>query len=58
MAMRLNAAKYMGYEMSPPAYLSLSGPVNMDGFTGVNYASADAGIRNSTVSQLYSFFPF
>ncbi|EAY85433.1 hypothetical protein OsI_06815 [Oryza sativa Indica Group] len=45
-------AKYMGYEMSPPAYLSLSGPVNMDGFTGVNYASADAGIRNSTNAGL------
>uniref|UniRef100_A0A0D9VF06 GDSL esterase/lipase n=1 Tax=Leersia perrieri TaxID=77586 RepID=A0A0D9VF06_9ORYZ len=46
-------AKYMGYEMSPPAYLSLSGrPINMDGFAGVNYASADAGIRNSTNADL------
>jgi len=40
--------------MSPPAYRSLPdrSPDKMEGFTGVNYASANAGIQDSTVSQL------
>jgi hypothetical protein len=47
--MLIGAAKAIGFDMSPPAYASLSSPAKMEGFTGVNYASADAGIRNSTV---------
>nr|CAB3449659.1 unnamed protein product [Digitaria exilis] len=39
-------AKAMGLEISPAAYLSLTGPINMDGFTGVNYASECAKILN------------
>ncbi|GJM90921.1 hypothetical protein PR202_ga07248 [Eleusine coracana subsp. coracana] len=47
-------AKAMGFELSPPAYASLSSPspTKMEGFTGVNYASADAGIRNSTNADM------
>nr|CAB3449657.1 unnamed protein product [Digitaria exilis] len=43
-------AKSMTFEMSPPPYESLPkpSPVKMEGFTGVNYACGDAGIRNST----------
>ncbi|KAE8784898.1 GDSL esterase/lipase [Hordeum vulgare] len=38
-------AKAMGFEMSPPAYLSLNSPIKMEaGFAGVNYASATSGI--------------
>ncbi|KAF7074790.1 hypothetical protein CFC21_079610 [Triticum aestivum] len=38
-------AKAMGFEMSPPPYLSLNSPTKMDaGFAGVNYASATSGI--------------
>ncbi|TVU32574.1 hypothetical protein EJB05_24307, partial [Eragrostis curvula] len=40
-------AKAMGFQMSPPAYLSLTSPIKIEGFTGVNYASADAGIFNN-----------
>uniref|UniRef100_A0A0D9VF09 GDSL esterase/lipase n=1 Tax=Leersia perrieri TaxID=77586 RepID=A0A0D9VF09_9ORYZ len=39
-------AKDMGFNMSPPAYLSLNGSVKMDAnFTGMNFASAGAGIQ-------------
>ncbi|KAF8775870.1 hypothetical protein HU200_004132 [Digitaria exilis] len=43
-------AKALGFVMSPPAYASLANPspTRIEGFTGVNYASADAGIRDST----------
>ncbi|WVZ88739.1 hypothetical protein U9M48_035223 [Paspalum notatum var. saurae] len=43
-------AQALGFPMSPPAYRSLPSPspTKMEGFTGVNYASADAGIRAST----------
>ncbi|VAI89390.1 unnamed protein product [Triticum turgidum subsp. durum] len=38
-------AMAMGFEMSPPAYMSLNSPPKIDaGFAGVNYASATAGI--------------
>ncbi|OEL19672.1 GDSL esterase/lipase, partial [Dichanthelium oligosanthes] len=37
-------AMAMGLQISPPAYLSLAGTINMDGFTGVNYASESAKI--------------
>ena len=49
----LRAAKALGFQMSPPAYRSLPmpSPTTMEGFTGVNYASANAGIRESTVSK-------
>ncbi|TVU32418.1 hypothetical protein EJB05_24149, partial [Eragrostis curvula] len=48
------AAMAVGFGMSPPAYASFPnpGPTKMEGFTGVNYASAEAGIRMSTVSEL------
>lgn len=49
-----HAAKAMGLEISPAAYLSLTGPINMDGFTGVNYASECAkilSINDEMVSQ-------
>ncbi|KAF7102535.1 hypothetical protein CFC21_103651 [Triticum aestivum] len=37
--------KAMGFEMSPPAYKSLNNPAKIEsGFSGVNYASATAGI--------------
>ncbi|XP_052141198.1 GDSL esterase/lipase At5g55050-like [Oryza glaberrima] len=39
-------AKDMGFKMSPPAYLSLNSSIKMEtNFTGVNYASAGAGIQ-------------
>ncbi|TVU23222.1 hypothetical protein EJB05_30189, partial [Eragrostis curvula] len=42
-------AKAIGLKISPPAYLSMAGRINsMKGFTGVNYASAGAGIFNIT----------
>ncbi|GJN19595.1 hypothetical protein PR202_gb06885 [Eleusine coracana subsp. coracana] len=43
-------AKAFGFEMSPPASESLPNhsPTKMEGFTGVNYATGDAGIRNFT----------
>jgi hypothetical protein len=51
------AAKNMGFVSSPPAYLSLapssssSGPLVLAALTsGVNYASASAGVLDSTVS--------
>jgi hypothetical protein len=47
-------AKALGFNESPPAYLSLAqgslGPTALTG--GVSYASGDAGILDSTVSQL------
>jgi len=49
----LHAAKAMGFEMSPPAYLSLTPPSSrlvIRGLGGVNYASGGAGILDSTVS--------
>ncbi|WVZ76782.1 hypothetical protein U9M48_024716 [Paspalum notatum var. saurae] len=47
-------AKAMGFVMSPPAYRSLPDPFpdKMEGFTGVNYASANAGIQNSTYANM------
>ncbi|TVU32437.1 hypothetical protein EJB05_24168, partial [Eragrostis curvula] len=43
-------AKAFGFEMSPPASESLPkpSPTKMEGFTGFNYATGDAGIRNFT----------
>ncbi|TVU23219.1 hypothetical protein EJB05_30186, partial [Eragrostis curvula] len=42
--------KAFGFEMSPPASESLPkpSPTKMEGFTGFNYATGDAGIRNFT----------
>nr|CAB3505059.1 unnamed protein product [Digitaria exilis] len=47
-------AKALGFEMSPPAYRSLPdlSPEKMQGFTGVNYASANAGIESSTYANM------
>ncbi|TVU23208.1 hypothetical protein EJB05_30175, partial [Eragrostis curvula] len=47
-------AMAVGFGMSPPAYASFPnpGPTKMEGFTGVNYASAEAGIRMSTNADM------
>ncbi|KAK3152759.1 hypothetical protein QOZ80_2BG0163200 [Eleusine coracana subsp. coracana] len=47
-------AKALGFAMSPPAYASLPvpSPTTMQRFTGVNYASAYAGLRESTNAQM------
>jgi hypothetical protein len=43
----------MGFNMSPPAYLSLAPEMSdeiLRGFGGVNYGSGDSGILDKTVS--------
>ncbi|RLM78879.1 hypothetical protein C2845_PM12G12210 [Panicum miliaceum] len=47
-------AKALGFQMSPPAYRShpTPSPSTMEGFTGVNYAFANAGITESTNAQM------
>ncbi|TVU32430.1 hypothetical protein EJB05_24161, partial [Eragrostis curvula] len=47
-------ANALGFAMCPPAYGSLPkpSPTTMQGFTGVNYASANAGLRESTNAQM------
>jgi hypothetical protein len=50
----MHAAKDMGFKMSPPAYLSLNSSIKMEtNFTGVNYASAGAGIQIIMVTPEY-----
>ncbi|KAK1667070.1 hypothetical protein QYE76_055229 [Lolium multiflorum] len=40
-------AKFMGFQMSPPAYLTLPNRIRVhQGFIGVNYACANAGLRD------------
>jgi hypothetical protein len=40
-------AKFMGFKMSPPAYLTLPNRIRVhQGFIGVNYACANAGLRD------------
>ncbi|XP_047079928.1 GDSL esterase/lipase At5g55050-like [Lolium rigidum] len=44
-------SRLMGFNMSPPAYLSLPPEMNdqiLSGFGGVNYGSGDSGILNKT----------
>ncbi|KAM0902929.1 hypothetical protein ACQ4PT_018989 [Festuca glaucescens] len=40
-------AKFMGFQGSPPAYLTLPRPIHVGkGFTGINYACTGAGLRD------------
>ncbi|TVU10921.1 hypothetical protein EJB05_44476, partial [Eragrostis curvula] len=46
-------AMAMGFTMSPPPYLSLTGAIQIDtNFSGINYASADASILNTPVDEV------
>ncbi|CAL5022464.1 unnamed protein product [Urochloa decumbens] len=42
-------AMAMGLEISPPAYLSLTSPISVKDFTGVNYASEGGRIWNYSI---------